>query len=116
MQELQIKKTQIEKQKKNFMGKVAHELREMRQAQDEAIKTQRQIFQVEFKKIIEALEEMKLKTATLKKEIKTLKIQKPAQKRNYAQKKHGTKDVTLIKGSKQEKIVKIRDPKSIKNL
>lgn len=51
------------------------------------MKIQRQTFQVELEKIIEKLEEMKLKSVALKKEIEKSKIQKSAQKQNYAQKK-----------------------------
>ena len=98
------------------MGEVAHELREMRQAQEEAMEIQRRTFQVKLEKVIEELEGMKLRSTALEKEMETSRTQKPAQKQNYAQKKLGTKDVTTTKGSRSEEIVEIRDPQSIKNL
>ena len=98
------------------MGEMAHELREMKQAQEEAMEIQRWIFQVELEKVIEELEEMRLRSAAVEKEIEISKTRKPAQKQNYAQKKLETKGVTITKASRSEKIVEIKDPQSIKNL
>ena len=60
------------------MGKVAHELRGMRQAQGEAMEVQRRAFQVELEKVTEELEWVKLRSTALEKEIETSKAQRPA--------------------------------------
>ena len=71
------------------MGEVAHELRGMRQAQEEAMEAQRRTFQVELEKITEELERVKLRSTALEKWMEISKVQKSTQKYNYAQKNQG---------------------------
>lgn len=91
---------------------MAHELRGMRQAQEEAMEAQRQTFQVELEKVTKELEKVKLRSTALEKEIETSKAQKSAQKQNYAREKLGIKEVATAKRSRPEEIVEIRDSQS----
>ena len=113
-QELQMEKARMEEWKENVIREVAHELRGMRQAQEEAMEAQRRTFQVELEKVTEELERVKLRSTALEKEIKTSKAQKSAQKQNYAQKNPGAKGVTTTKVGRPE-IVEIRDSQSTKS-
>lgn len=88
---------------------MTHELLGMKQVLKQAIEAKIWIFQVDFEKVIEELERVKVKSAAFEKEMETSKAQKFSQKYNNVQKKPEANIITILKSNKSDKVFESRN-------